>query len=414
MAALSVALPVVAPDRRLDAATLTIVAATLFNMVLCFLFTQGLPVGSAAMVAGCEIAVSAFALVLARDAISEKALVVMVLLVGYLLALSFIRQGSGPKIVRDLMLPFTYYFLGRSQGTPERVDRLVRLLLIIVFAVGVLECWDVTLYTRLFDVSGYFLAKGMIKASDADNSVTGTGLGLYISGMRLDGRNFLPFLEPILGLHRASSVFLEPIELSNFAVIAYAWLLCRYRACPALNTACYMALAFALTAMCDSRFASMVCVLITIAHLSGFSRRAYVVAALPLIMCSLTLVRSCMWRPVVVGDDLMGRLYLSGSLLASFTPAEWFGLKESLGQIGDAGYAYLVTYAGVIAPVALWAVFLGGSGTTRLARTVRGAIAIYTTVLLTVSYGLFSIKTAALLWYIYGTAAAAPLEDADV
>ena len=56
---------------------------------------------------------------------------------------------------------------------------------------------------------------------------------------------------------------------------------------------------------------------------------------------------------------------------------------------------------------------LAGSGTTRLARTVRGAIAIYATVLLTVSYGLFSIKTAALLWYIYGTAAAAPLEDAD-
>ena len=412
MAAFSVALPVVAPDRRLDASTLTIVAATLFNMALCFLFTQGLPVGSAAMVACCEIAVSAFALVLARDAISEKALVVIVLLVGYLLALSFIRQGSGPKIVRDLMLPFAYYFLGQSQGTPERVDRLVRLLLVIVFAVGVLECWDVTLYTRLLDVSGYFLAKGMIKASDADNSVTGTGLGLYISGMRLDGRNFLPFLEPILGLHRASSVFLEPIELSNFAVIAYAWLLCRYRACPALNTACYMAIAFALIAMCDSRFASMVCVLITIAHLSGLSRQAYVIAALPLIMCGLTLVWSCLTSPVV-GDDLMGRLYLSGSLLASFTPAEWLGLKESLGQIGDAGYAYLITYAGVIAPVALWAVFLGGSGTTRLAHTVRGAIAIYTTVLLTVSYGLFSIKTAALLWYIYG-AAAASLGDADV
>ena len=414
MATSSVALPALASDRRIDAATLTIVAATLFNMGLCFLFTLGLPVGSAAMVAGCEVAISALAIVLAREAVSEKELVFVVLLVGYLLALSLLRQGSGPKIVRDLMLPFAYYFLGRSQGTPERLDRLVRLLLLIIFAVGVLECWDVTLYTKLFDVSGYFLAKGMINAAETENSVTGTGLGLYISGMRLDGRNFLPFLQPVLGLHRASSVFLEPIELSNFAVIAYAWLLCRYRACPALNSMCYMAIAFALIAMCDSRFASMVCVLITIAHLSGVSRRAYFAAALPLVMCGLTLLRACLWRPVVVGDDLMGRLYLSGSILASFSAAEWFGLKESLGQIGDAGYAYMITYAGILAPVALWAGFLSAPATTGLARSVRGAIAIYATVLLTVSYGLFSIKTAALLWFIYGTAAGAPLEDADV
>jgi hypothetical protein len=59
--------------------------------------------------------------------------------------------------------------------------------------------------------------------------------------------------------------------------------------------------------------------------------------------------------------------------------------------------------------------FLAGSGTTPLARAVRGAIAIYLTLLLTVSYGLFSIKTAALLWYIYGAVASVPAaEDADV
>ncbi len=405
MASIAVPLAGASSRRRIDASAVTVMAATLFNMVLCFLFTLGLPVGSAAAVAGCEVIISGMALILARNAISDRALLVMLLLVGYLLALSFVRQGTGPKIVRDLMIPFVYYFLGLASGTPERADRLVRLLLVIVLAVAMLEWLDVALYTNLLDVSGFFLAKGMITATDSVNSVTGAGVGLYISGLRIGGRNFLPFLEPFLGLHRISSVFLEPIELSDFAVIAYAWLLCRFRACPAVNTVGYMLVCLVLIAFCDSRFASVVCVIITICHLTGISRRTAFVASLPLVMCGITLFRALLWHPVVVGDDLMGRLYTSGSLLASFTASEWFGLQESLGQIGDAGYAYLITYAGFLAAGVLWAAFLAGSGTTRLAQTVRGAIAIYTTVLLTVSYGSFSIKTAALLWYLYGVAA---------
>ena len=400
----SIAVPLARPSARIDASAFAIAAAPLFNMVLCFLFTLGLPVGSAVAVAACEVAISVLALVLARNVISDRALLVMLMLVGYLLALSFIRQGTSPKIIRDLMIPFVYYFLGVASGTPGRVDRLVRLLLVIVLAVAIVEWLDVALYTKLLDVSGYFLAKGMITATDTANSVTGAGVGLYISGLRIEGRNFMPFLEPVLGLHRISSVFLEPIELSNFAVIAYSWLLCRFRAHSAVNTVGYMLVCLALIAFCDSRFASAVCVIITVCHLTGLSRRTVFVALLPLIMCGLTLFRAFLWHPVVVGDDLMGRLYTSGSLLASFTLSEWFGFRESLGQIGDAGYAYLITYAGFLAAGVLWIAFLAGSGTTRLAQTVRGAIAIYTTVLLTVSYGSFSIKTAALLWYLYGAA----------
>lgn len=410
----SIAVPLAGFSARIGASAFTVMAATLFNMVLCFLFTLGLPVGSAVAVAACEVAISALAIVLARNVISDRALLVMLVLVGYLLALSLVRQGTGPKIIRDLMIPFVYYFLGVASGTPERVDRLVRMLLVIVLAVAIVEWQNVALYTKLLDVSSYFLAKGMITTSDAANDVTGAGVGLYISGLRIGGRNFLPFLEPILGMHRISSVFLEPIELSNFAVIAYSWLLCRVSACSVVNTVGYMLVCLVLIAFCDSRFASVVCVIITVCHLTGLSRRTAFVALLPLIMCGITLLRSFLWHPVVVGDDLMGRLYLSGSLLASFTASEWFGLRESLGQIGDAGYAYLITYAGVLAAGGLWIAFLAGSGTTRLAQTMRGAVAIYTTVLLTVSYGSFSIKTAALVWYLYGAAVGAKPENVHV
>ena len=404
-----------APSRaRVDASTLTVLAATLFNMALCFLFTLGLPTGSAAFVAACEVAITLGAVALARGAISDRALLAMLMLAGYLIALSLLREGSGPKIVRDLLIPFAYYFLGVAQGTPQRVDRLVRALLLIVLAVAVLEWLDLELYTKLLNVSGYFLAKGMISATEINNSVTGTGQGLYISGMRLEGRNFLPFLQPILGLHRVSSVFLEPIELSNFAVISYAWLLCRFEARSPVNTLGYMLISLTLIAFCDSRFASMICVVITACHVTTISRRTLFVGFLPVLMCGATLLRVCFWRPPVVGDDIMGRLYTSGSLLASFTPGEWFGLHESLGPTGDAGYAYLVTYAGFPALFLLWAAFLAGSGVTRLALAVRGAIAIYATTLLTVSYGLFSIKTAALLWYIYGAVARPGVDNVDV
>jgi putative polymerase len=408
------AFPVAISRERVDAALITVIAATLFNMGLCFLYTMGLPVGSAVVVAGSEIIISAVAFTLSRKVINDRALMVMMIIVAYLLALWLLRQGSGPKIVRDLMIPFVYYYLGVARGTPERVDRLVRILLIIVLAIALLEWLNLELYTKLLNVSDYFLAKGMISESETESSVTGTGVGLYISGMRIDGRNFLPFLEPLLGLHRISSVFLEPIELSNFAAICYAWLLCRFRAHSLPNTLGYMAISFALIAFCDSRFASMVCMVITLFHLVGVSRQTLFVTFLPIVICGLTLLRTFLWRPVVVGDDLMGRLYTSGSLLASFTMSEWFGLRESLGPIGDAGYAYLVTYAGFLGAALLWVCFLAGSGATPLAKSVRGAIAIYLTLLLTVSYGSFSIKTAALLWFIYGAVASVEPEDADV
>ena len=64
------------PERTALLTLSPVVAATLFNAVLCFLFTRGLPV-SAATVAACEIAITAAALFLGRDAIGETVLIAL-------------------------------------------------------------------------------------------------------------------------------------------------------------------------------------------------------------------------------------------------------------------------------------------------------------------------------------------------
>src|SRR5690242_15253195 len=90
---------------RLDPALTTVVAASLFNFLLCLLFTQGAPVGSPSTVACCEIVITGYAFWLCRSQLGETGYVIILALVLYLLGLWSIRLGSTPKIVRDLVLP---------------------------------------------------------------------------------------------------------------------------------------------------------------------------------------------------------------------------------------------------------------------------------------------------------------------
>lgn len=391
-------LTVGAGERRLvDAAAATVLAATLFNLVLCFLMTRGLPVGTATTVSVCEIAISAVALVLARRGIDETTVLLLLSLGGSLLGLWLIRGGTSPKIIRDLLIPIIYFKLGSTRSSPERADALVYGLVVLVLAVALFEWFALPLYTALLDIPRYYIDKGALSSNEYARNL-GTWVGLFASGLRPEGRDFLPFLGP----HRVSSVFLEPIEEANFAVIAACWLLCRFNARPRVNLA-FIAVCVILMVLADSRFAMIVCGIILLAHVSGASRSTLGVLLMPVAVIAALMLLSDVWHPVVALDTVRGRLFTSGAFLASFTPSEWFGLREAIGPTVDAGYAYLFTYAGAPIAVFLWLLFTLRSAPTRQARAMRGAIALYAVLSLCIGPSMFSIKTAALLWFLYGS-----------
>ena len=73
------------------------------------------------------------------------------------------------------------------------------------------------------------------------------------------------------------------------------------------------------------------------------------------------------------------------------------------GYAGDAGYGYALVKVGLVGLAAIWALFIYAPVFDGDAWRFKNFVAFYIVFLLTVSASLFSIKTAALLWFLYGS-----------
>lgn len=372
-----------------------VVAATLFNAVLCFLFTRGLPV-SAATVAACEIAITAAALFLGRDAIGETVLIALLGLYGFAIALWLIARGD-PAMLRNLGIPFAFFVLGAARGKVEDADRVVYALLAVTGIVALFEWFDLSAFTRVFDILSYYIAKGEIPANITDP----TGKSLFGSGMRAANRMFLPSL----GLHRVSSVFLEPLSIANFAAVSFAWLTCRLPEKPRLNGA-FMLVCLGLIVLSDLRFAFGVCAVVALARMSGTLERIPVAGLAPLAVVILVAF-TALGQMAVIDNSASGRLFGSGALLSSFSVSSWLGLSPlPVSMTVDSGFAYLFGNLGLIGAGIAWLVFVSVPAETPLGRRFRSVVAIYLTVSLSVNASVFSIKTAGLTWFLFGVATA--------
>jgi putative polymerase len=106
-------------------------------------------------------------------------------------------------------------------------------------------------------------------------------------------------------------------------------------------------------------------------------------------------------------SELAGRLTHTAYSLAELDPWQVFGLKISDvfggGYAGDSGYGYLLVKVGLVGLTAIWTLFVYAPIFDRDAWRFKIFIAFYVVALLSISASLFTIKTAALLWFLYGT-----------
>jgi hypothetical protein len=100
-------------------------------------------------------------------------------------------------------------------------------------------------------------------------------------------------------------------------------------------------------------------------------------------------------------DSLIGRLVISGATLAKLDIAEWFGDFGTKFLEANAGYAFVVNSIGLVGGVALWMFFSASMPRTPEAIRFKRLIAIYACLSLCIGAAFFSIKTAALLWFLY-------------
>lgn len=377
-----------------------LVAAVTYQAVLCLVNTQVMS-ASRAMVGLAEAVILLACLpLLARRLL--PGILIVALLAGAMLCLLALFSGTlNIKAFRDLIIPLCFFWLGCNVGRPEIGDQALKVIISIVLTLGLTEYFFLDLYTTYFDIFGYYVNVGSLQpiteyARDSR---------LQMNGIRPDGigRTLLP---GILGSHRVSSVFLEPVSLGNFAAMTAAWGLSRSR--EKLREGIFFVLAaVVLMVLSDSRFALMsvsimvmmrlvlVGTSVNLAILSPFAAIAL------LLFLGLTVTGS-------LGDNFLGRLTLSGWSLLEFDAATLLGAGVH-GNYADEGYAYIFASFGLPLCLLLWfTLWLLPMPDDRALR-FRAFIAIYIALILCVSgSSLFAFKTAAILWFLLGSLLRSP------
>ncbi len=383
-------------------ATSLIVAASVFNLFLCFIETRhwAAPGNTGAIVI--ELLILACGLFFIRHHLSRSAVQMALVILLYLLALKLINPGLNLKIYHDIAIMYIFFIIG-TQSSTAIGNRVLWIVMILVIGVGVFEFLVPDQFGHIFDVWSYYVDKGTL----GQDVVNYAQSNLFISGNRSNAtaRMFLPDL---LGTHRVSSIFLEPVSMGNFAVIVFTWCLSTTPQ-KRLNNASLIFLAAICIVLGDSRFGLVCCAIMLSLRYVPFVQSQFVIFMIPiLVMFALMFAGEIHKIPGVVPaireDNFQGRLLFSGRLLDYWHFPQWMGFAQSPVYTSDTGYAYFIGNLGLPLSLFMLWVFAAHPTNQKDAVIMKAMVAIYYATSLCVGPSAFSIKTGALLWFLYGTA----------
>ncbi|GBQ87323.1 surface polysaccharide polymerase [Gluconacetobacter johannae DSM 13595] len=384
-----------------------VVAGGVFNLWLCFVATRGwLHVGNA-QIAAVELTIMAVGFYMIRNRIDRNAIWIMAVTCGFLAGAKLVNPAISFKILHDFGIMYIFYQLGRMAS--ERTARsTIRILMVLVLAVGFVELVFTQAFAQAFNIWDYYVQKGVISSDTVNYSNT----NLFLSGNRGAGAG-RTFFESVFGPHRVSSIFLEPDSLGNFSAVVFAWCLSVSKNRPGRRCVMLYILAALCFVLADSRFASGCCALMLMLRLTPLCRVALVTFLLPLLVATaLTLVGSFHELPgvlpAILKDDLSGRLVFSGRLLDYWHVGQWFGMAPSQVYTSDTGYAYVLNNLGAILTLFYLGLFAFRPPRSREGEIMRAMMSVYFATSLCIGASVFTIKTAALLWFLYGTTEAGP------
>ena len=386
-----------ARDWRAGALSAVVIAAVVFNFVLCFVNTNMFRT-SAGLVIAAELVLIATTLLLMIGR-GFDLFVILAVYVAYSIFLGALQGSFDPKPTRDLMIPVIFYFAARELGSREDGDRLVWISISIVLVIGLFEFVFLKQYVKIFDILGYYVSRGTVQAATAELSED----RLFASGMRYEGRTLLPFL----GEHRVSSVFLEPVSVGNFGAICFAWITLRNWGRP-LRMLVRLLPVVTIFVLADARFGLAVSLLsILVYAVAAHTSRAIVVAAPFAIIVTLAWI-GYSFPDVAWDNTLRGRILLSGQMLSALSFDDVFAFVRNDRFTSDSGYAYTMVKIGLAGFVGMWILFVIAPARDLASWRYRIFTAVYMTLLLMISNSIYSIKTAALLWYLVGALDAPP------
>ncbi|CTP84411.1 xanthan biosynthesis exopolysaccharide polymerase GumE [Xanthomonas translucens pv. poae] len=306
----------------------------------------------------------------------------------------FLVWSIDPKFFRDALIPFAFLVLGAAY-----TGSLPKLFLRMALVVSLVAAFELALpkvYGDVVNPKSYFVNARGASASSFWNQDS----NLFVSATRPGARNFLPSSN----LPRASSVFIEPVTMGNFIIFFTAILLTFWRWMRPVGIAASVAMIGFLIVASDGRLAAGTCVMM--------------VALTPLLLRMDQRLGFLIFFGVLLGawlmvwasgiqsyeDTTLGRVFFTVYSIRNMTAESWLGLDFDMPyKYFDSGIAYFISSQSVVLVLA----FLLAYSFAMLMRTIEGQLfknlLIFAFALsLLVSNGYFSIKTAALWWFVCG------------
>lgn len=312
------------------------------------------------------------------------------------------------KAFRDVAIPLCYFWLGCNIGKPEMADRALKAAITVVVILGMFEALFVDRYTELFDIFSYYVNIGsLLPVTDYVRESK-----LQFNGLRPEGigRTLLPGL---LGPHRVSSVFLEPVSLGNFATLCAAWGLARDRH-DWRQGLFFVGSAIFMMVLSDSRFALMTVSLFVVLRvfLHGKLINAAVIAPFAavgmLVLVGLSTVKS---SSGLINDDLGGRLAYSGWSLMEFDLQMLMAINIH-DIYPDEGYAHMLSTFGLPLCLIFWLTFWLLPMPAGRSNRFRALVSVYVALILCISgSSFFALKSAGLLWFLVGCSLLRPAPE---
>lgn len=306
----------------------------------------------------------------------------------------FLVWSIDPKFFRDALIPFAFLVLGAAYT--GSLPKLFLRMALIVSLVAAFELALPKVYGDVVNPKSYFVNARGASASSFWNQDS----NLFVSATRPGARNFLPSSN----LPRASSLFIEPVTMGNFIIFFTAILLTFWRWMRPVAIAASVAMIGFLIVASDGRLAAGTCVMM--------------VALTPLLLRMDQRLGFLIFFGVLLGawlmvwasgiqsyeDTTLGRVFFTVYSIRNMTAEAWLGLDfDTPYKYFDSGIAYFISSQSVVLVLA----FLLAYSFAMLMRTIEGQLfknlLIFAFALsLLVSNGYFSIKTAALWWFVCG------------
>lgn len=370
-----------------------VLGCVLFNFLLCFVNTTLTPINSLSVIAS-ELLLTGSAFVLAvRKLNNEKGywLTVIFLQVMLLIWLSIVKDEILAKPLRDVIIMPVFILLGLS-AAKVRLNSIILWLSAFIMVIGFYEALAVESFLSWFNVRNYFIAKG------AANDFSFVESDLFVSGVRPNGTFLLD-----AGFHRISSVFLEPVSLGFYGFITGTFAIAIREK---LSNAIFfplLSLAFILIWLSDGRMAFGALILVILARplLAVLDHRLNILI-FPAMLGISTVIYSLRLLPFD-GEGTGARIFSTMDKLVTTDTSILFGFSHYTDYTADSALLDLLANHGIIGFLIFWlSPLLFKTRLSREARIYLFGVSIFLSFGFMFSAAIFTIKTAALLWFIHG------------